>query len=42
LANFKTLVANDLSRWAERFLTTLHQPDAEDAAHPVVRAASGR
>src|ERR1041384_8110153 len=42
LANFKTLVANDLSRWAERFLTTLHPPDAEDAAHPVVRAASGR
>jgi trehalose 6-phosphate synthase len=40
-ANFKVLVANDLSHWAERFLATLDPPDA-DGELPLVRAASGR
>ncbi len=40
-ANFKTLVANDLSRWAERFLATL-EPIAAAAAKPHSRAALGR
>ncbi len=40
-ANFKTLAANDLSHWAERFLSTLEKhAAADDRALP--RAASGR
>jgi trehalose 6-phosphate synthase len=38
-ANFKALAANDLSRWAERFLATLaKQPAPEE--RPAARVAS--
>ena len=40
-ANFKVLVANDLTHWAERFLSTLDPPEA-DAELPLVRTASVR
>jgi trehalose 6-phosphate synthase len=39
-ANFKTLVANDLSHWAERFLATLEKQPAPPDERPVPRAAS--
>jgi trehalose 6-phosphate synthase len=41
-ANFKVLVANDLSHWAERFLATLDPPAAQASARGMARAVSGR
>jgi trehalose 6-phosphate synthase len=40
--NFKALVANDLSHWAERFLEALEHPAGSVAAPGQIRAASGR
>jgi trehalose 6-phosphate synthase len=41
-ANFRVLVANDLSHWAERFLATLEPPAAEPDQRGMARVASGR
>ena len=41
-ANFKVLVANDLSHWAERFLATLERPHNAAGARAQFRAAAGR
>ena len=41
-ANFKVLVANDLSHWAERFLATLEKQPAAADERPMARAATGR
>ena len=38
-ANFKVLLANDISRWAERFLATLEQKPALAETRSVARAA---
>ena len=40
--NFRALVQNDLSHWAERFLEALGQPAAVAGDRPEVRAAGGR
>jgi trehalose 6-phosphate synthase len=41
--NFRVLSRNDLSHWAERFLTTLEGSDTGGAvAQPQGRAAAGR
>jgi trehalose 6-phosphate synthase len=40
-ANYKVLIANDLSHWAERFMAMLERsPNAGDE-RPLVRAAAG-
>jgi len=41
-ANFKVLVRNDLSHWAERFLRMLNQPAGPADTRPLVRVAGGR
>ncbi|MBI4365658.1 MAG: trehalose-6-phosphate synthase [Deltaproteobacteria bacterium] len=41
-ANFRVLMENDLSHWAERFLGTLERPTSGAGAPPTVRAATGR
>ena len=41
-ANFKVLVANDLSHWAERFLAALERPHDCRRRAAQVRAAAGR
>jgi trehalose-6-phosphate synthase len=38
-ANFKVLLANDISRWAERFLATLEQKPVLAETRSVARAA---
>ncbi len=40
--NFKALVQNDLSLWAERFLDALDQSPAVSGERPDIRAAGGR
>ena len=40
--NFKALLQNDLSHWAERFLQTLEHPLAGAAAPVPIRAVTGR
>ena len=40
--NYKALLRNDLSQWAERFLDTLEHPRGEAIALPPIRAASRR
>jgi len=39
---FRVLVANDLTHWAERFLTTLEHPPSGAEARAPMRAAAGR
>jgi len=41
-ANFKVLVANDLTHWAERFLATLEPPHNAAGTRAQFRAAAGR
>jgi trehalose 6-phosphate synthase len=41
-ANFKVLVENDLSHWAERFLGLLERPANAGGGRPQFRAAGGR
>ena len=40
--NYRVLVANDITHWAERFLAALEDPPAAAADPPVARAAGGR
>jgi len=40
--NFRALMKNDLSQWAERFLGMLEQPPMAASAPPAIRVASGR
>ncbi len=37
--NYRVLVVNDITHWAERFLEALEEPDGGE--HPVARAAAG-
>jgi trehalose 6-phosphate synthase len=41
-ANFKVLVRNDLSQWAERFLRMLNQPAGPADMRPLARVAGSR
>ena len=41
-SNFKVLVRNDLSQWAERFLRMLNHPPGSADALPLARAAGRR
>ena len=41
-ANYKVLVANDLSHWAERFMGMLERPPNAGNDWTQVRAAAGR
>jgi trehalose 6-phosphate synthase len=40
--NYRVLVANDITHWAERFLSALEDPPMAAGTPPVARAAGGR
>ena len=40
--NFRVLAQNDLTRWAERFLSTLEQGPDKSAVRLIPRTAAGR
>jgi hypothetical protein len=42
MQNYRVLAQNDLTRWAERFLSTLEQGPDKSAVRLIPRTAAGR